>query len=73
MEELHPVPALAQVISAHIPRVRTPCVATPSSKGGCECTWLQFCYSSWTDLGRWLPLLDFVYSPLFPQPSVHSL
>lgn len=70
MEEPHTVPALA-----HIPLVRTPCMATFSCKGGWECTQLQFCYSSRTYLGRWLPLWTsyiFLCSLIHPSISYRS-
>lgn len=62
-----------------IPLAGTPRRATPSSKGGWECPWLQFPYSSRTDLGRWLPLWilcillgsrSHPYSPSGARPSV---
>lgn len=66
MEELQRVPALARVISAHVPLGRTPRTAIPSSKGGWEGTWLPFCCSSRTDLGR-RPLLWIAYILLVPS------
>lgn len=75
MEDPHPVPASAQVTSAHIPLVRTTCMDPPSCKGGWEYTQLQFCYSSRTDLGKWLPLwisYMFLYSLIHPYISYRA-
>lgn len=69
----HLDPALAHIISACVPHVRTRSMVGPSCEEGWECTELQFCYSSRTGLGRQLLLwISYIFLCSLIHPHILS-